>query len=197
MLGSASPRRRDILRGLGIPIRLLPADIVETPLRAEAPDDYLVRIVADKLAAVVARLKAGPAEPFAAVLVADTIVVVDEQILGKPTDPADAERLLARIVGRAHVVKTRYAVACAAGDGEARIQRTVETEVRMRAAAPEEVRRYARSGEGLDKAGAYAAQGLGTFLIERITGSYSNVVGLPACELIVDLRDLGLLHEFP
>jgi septum formation protein len=94
-------------------------------------------------------------------------------------------------------VFTRYAVASADAPETRRVCRTVESKVTMRAASREELRRYAATGEGLDKAGAYAVQGIGSFLVERIDGSYSNVVGLPACELVSDLKSLGLLGEFP
>ncbi|MEO6600052.1 MAG: Maf family protein [Polyangiaceae bacterium] len=193
LLGSASPRRRDIISGLGLPLRIEPADIPEHVLPGEQPLDYVARIVEAKLLAVTSRTTS----PFSVALVADTVVVIDGDILGKPLDVTDAARLLSRIAGRTHTVYTRYALSLPAAPKEIRIARTVATEVSLRAASKEELQRYAASGEGLDKAGAYAAQGLGAFLIERIAGSYSNVVGLPACEVVVDLRDLGLLGPFP
>jgi septum formation protein len=193
LLGSASPRRRDILSGLGLPIRVEPADIPEEVALGEQPLDYVSRIVTEKLNAVAARASA----PFSAILVADTVVVIDGRVLGKPQDTADAARLLRLIVGRTHVVYTRYAISVADAPAVIRAAHTVATEVSLRAASEDEITRYAASGEGLDKAGAYAAQGLGAFLIERIVGSYSNVVGLPACEVVVDLRGLGLLAHFP
>ncbi|MEP7050380.1 MAG: Maf family protein [Pseudomonadota bacterium] len=193
VLGSASPRRKDILRGLGIPIRVEPADIPEHALPGELPLDYIQRIVAEKLAAVAARVSA----PLSGVLVADTVVVIDGAILGKPDGVAGAVRLLERIVGKTHTVYTRYAISLADAPAAMRVAQTVATEVSLRAASVDEIERYAASGEGLDKAGAYAAQGLGAFLIERIVGSYSNVVGLPACEVVLDLRKLGLLQHFP
>jgi len=193
LLGSASPRRRDILSGLGLPLRVAPADIPEHALPGEAALDYVSRIVNEKLQAVAERASGD----FAAVLVADTIVVIDELVLGKPVDTRDAERLLGLIAGRTHTVYTRYALSLASEPARVRAARTVATEVTLRAASPDELARYAASGEGLDKAGAYAAQGLGAFLIERIAGSYSNVVGLPACEVVLDLRALGLIEQFP
>jgi len=193
LLGSASPRRRDILSGLGLPIRIEPADIPEEVALGEQPLDYVSRIVAEKLSAVAKRASGA----FSAILVADTVVVIDGQILGKPRDTADAARLLRLIVGRTHVVYTRYAISLADAPAVIRAAHTVATEVSLRAASADEIARYAESGEGLDKAGAYAAQGLGSFLIERIVGSYSNVVGLPACEVVLDLRSLGLLANFP
>lgn len=189
VLGSGSPRRRELISALGLPFRVLAADIDESRLPEEAPLAYLERIVSDKLGGVRTRLGASP---HAAILVADTSVVVDGDVLGKPLDVADAARLFARIAGRTHSVLTRYAIGLP-GETGARVARTIETQVLVRAADAEEIRAYAESGEGLDKAGAYAAQGLGSFFIERITGSYSNVIGLPACEVLSDLRTLGLL----
>lgn len=194
VLGSASPRRREILSGLGIPLRLLPAHLDEELAPGESPLGYIERIVSDKLAAV-ARLAASSA--CAGALVADTIVVVDGEVLGKPADVADAQRLLGRLVGRSHTVYTRYALARQPALADVAVARTVESKVTMRAASADEVARYAATGEGLDKAGAYAVQGIGAFLVERIEGSYSNVVGLPACEVIVDLLRVGLLERFP
>ena len=130
-------------------------------------------------------------------LVADTIVVVDESILGKPRDVAEARQLLSRIVGRTHVVRTRYAIAVGPDLERTAVARTVESRVTMRAADAGVVARYAATGEGLDKAGAYAGQGIGAFLVERIDGSFSNVVGLPACEVVLDLERLGIVQDYP
>src|SRR3954471_459029 len=178
ILGSASPRRREILTALGLPIFVLPADVDESVQAGEAPTAYLERVVGDKLRRVTERL--GEREG-AAVLVADTSVIVEQDILGKPLDIADAVRLLTRLCGRMHRVLTRYAIGLP--NGALVAARTVATEVWLRAAGTDEIAAYARSGEGLDKAGGYAAQGVGAFLVERINGSYTNVVGLPACEV--------------
>lgn len=191
VLGSGSPRRREIISALGLPFQVLAADINEDVLPGEAPLGYLERIAAEKLAGVRLRL-AGAAH--AAILVADTSVVIDGDVLGKPTDVDDAARLFSRIAGRMHSVYTRYAIGLA-GEQGVKLARTVETHVHVRAAEPSEIRAYAATGEGLDKAGAYAAQGIGSFFIERVVGSYSNVVGLPACEVLADLRALGLVSE--
>ncbi len=192
ILGSASPRRREILTGLGLPIFVLPADVDESVRAGEAPSVYLERIVADKLRRVTERL--GGREG-AAVLVADTSVIVEQDILGKPADIEDAVRLLTRLCGRMHRVLTRYAIGLP--NGALVAARTVATEVWLRAAGADEIAAYARSGEGLDKAGAYAAQGVGAFLVERLNGSYTNVVGLPACEVVLDLKQHGLLGPYP
>jgi len=194
-LGSASPRRQELLSGLGLPLQVHPANVDEAVLPGELPQQYLERIVADKWSAVNRRLLT--LGSFSAVLVADTIVVIENEILGKPIDVVDAERLLGRLTGREHVVYTRFAVGRAGTDAAAVSARTVATRVFLRSATDDELRRYAATGEGLDKAGAYAAQGIGSFLIERVQGSYTNVVGLPLCEVILELRRLDLLAEFP
>jgi septum formation protein len=194
VLGSASPRRRDILAGLGIPIRIAPANVVENELPGEAPLAYLERIVGEKLRGAEPALREGPGS---ALLVADTIVVLGDSVLQKPEDTVDAVRLLTRLAGRTHRVFTRYAVLRAGSALEPVAARTVESSVTLRAASKDELEGYARTGEGLDKAGAYAIQGVGAFLVERIEGSYTNVVGLPACEVVADLLRAGLLERFP
>lgn len=193
VLGSASPRRRELLAGLGLPLRVAPADVDESVQPGEAPEAYLERVVAAKLRAVASRVDGS----WSGLIVADTTVVLDGDILGKPADVAEATELVSRIVGRTHRVLTRYAIARADAPDVARAERSVESQVTMRAASRDEVARYAKTGEGLDKAGAYAAQGIGAFLIERISGSYTNVIGLPVCEVVVDLERVGLLSEFP
>lgn len=192
VLGSASPRRRELLTGLGLPVRVVPAEVDERVRPGDTPSAYLERVVADKLGAVAARVSP---EAAPGILVADTIVVENDEILGKPADVGEAAVLLRRIAGRTHVVMTRYAIATAA----AQILRadTVHSRVTLRAASESELVRYAQTGEGLDKAGAYAAQGIGAFLVERIEGSYTNVIGLPLCEVVLDLQRAGLLGEFP
>lgn len=193
LLGSGSPRRRALLADLGISFRVKAPDVDETQRSDESAATFLERVVRDKLAAVASAGLDGTA----GLLVADTIVVVDGAVLGKPLDVGDALALLRRIAGREHLVWTRYALATESEPRRALVERTVETRVRMRAASDPELARYAGSGEGLDKAGAYAAQGLGAFLIEAVVGSPTNVIGLPTCELVSDLLRVGLLSEFP
>ncbi|NLE87986.1 MAG: septum formation protein Maf [Myxococcales bacterium] len=197
VLGSQSPRRFDILSGLGIPLRVRPADVDETRREGESAVRYVERVTTAKLEAVGRELAVEREGDIGGVLTADTTVVVDGDVLGKPMDVADAVRLLGRIAGRAHQVLTCYAIGTPDAPGRVAALRTVESRVFMRGASLEELERYARTGEGLDKAGAYAVQGIGAFLVERIDGSYTNVVGLPACEVVVDLQRLGLLGAFP
>jgi septum formation protein len=156
----------------------------ERVLEGEGVDAYLARVARAKLDAA----REG-APPERAVLVADTTVVLDGAILGKPGDVAEAGRMIARLAGRVHEVKTRFAIAA----GALLHEETVTTAVTFRALSETQIRAYAESREGLDKAGAYAVQGLGGGIVSRISGSYTNVVGLPACEVVVALAALGLL----
>ncbi len=206
LLASGSPRRREILANLGVPTHVMPVDIDESVAPGEGPDAYLVRIVAAKLEAACALFAKTGAEgapgdtlqgvsaasAAGAVLVADTSVIDDGAILGKPSDPADAERMIARLAGNTHEVWTRFAIGAPEHPARVLHQETVVTRVTFRPLTTEQVRRYVASGEGIDKAGAYAIQGRGAGLVSRIEGSYSNVVGLPACEVAVALERLGL-----
>ena len=194
LLGSASPRRRDIIQGLGLPAVVRPAATDELERPGDTPKTFLERVTLEKLRAAEQRRQG---EPFACVLVADTIVVLDGRILGKPLDVADAERLVGMLVGRTPLVFTRFAFSWEVNGQVRESALTVESQVTMRRATAAEVRNYAATGEGLDKAGAYAVQGLGAFLVQRISGSYTNVVGLPACELVEELGKTGLLPDFP
>ncbi|MDI1482191.1 Maf family protein [Polyangium sp. y55x31] len=192
LLGSASPRRREILGTLGLPLRVVSLDIDERLRPGEGPGPYLERIVADKLAAATPH-----AVGVGAVLVADTSVILGETALGKPADDAEARAMLTSLAGREHEVWTRFAIASGADPTRPIHAETVRTRVFFRALDADEIKAYAATGEGLDKAGAYAIQGIGSFAVARIEGSYSNVVGLPACEVIAALRGAGLLGRFP
>jgi septum formation protein len=194
-LGSSSPRRRELLGLLHLPVLLIRAEVDEGSRPDEPPHAYQERVVASKLAAARTTLAANAALRCAAVLVADTIVLLDDDVLGKPADEAEARMMLARLSGREHEVRTRFAIAHGAAATEH--AETVSTRVRFRELTSSEVSRYAATGEGLDKAGAYAIQGTGSFAVASIAGSYANVVGLPVCEVVVALRQLGLLGDFP
>jgi septum formation protein len=194
LLGSASPRRREIVATLGIPLRVRAPTIDETPLAGEAPLDYLARIAGAKLAAAACLPEAAGA---GGVLVADTTVLVDDRILGKPSDAAEARAMLRALAGRAHQVSTCFALSGPADPARPLHVETVTSRVVFRPLDEDEIAGYAATGEGLDKAGAYAIQGIGAFAVARIEGSYSNVVGLPACEVVAALRATGLLARFP
>ena len=190
ILGSASPRRREILGQLRVPFELCVASADETVLAGESAASYLPRVVLAKLAAVRAAASRELAGRAFAVLVADTSVVVGERILGKPEDPAEATAMLRLLEGRTHQVHTRFALARPDDESAPWHAETVITDVTFRALGETEIAAYAASGEGADKAGGYAVQGLGAGLVARIDGSYSAVVGLPAAEVIAALGGL-------
>jgi septum formation protein len=185
-LASASPRREALLRQLGVPFRAQPAAITEERLANELPADY-VRRTARAKAAVVWASPAVQAEPRP-VLAADTAVVVDDKVFGKPADSAQALEMLEALSGRSHVVLTAVTLQL---DGAA-ADLLSRSEVRFRATTHDERLAYCATGEPLDKAGAYAIQGRGALFVERLDGSYSGVVGLPLFETATLLGRFGL-----
>jgi septum formation protein len=190
ILGSASPRRRALLAQIGVvPDAVIPADIDETPRRGELPRAYARRMAAEKCAAVAAGAPSAQggraATPF--ILAADTVVGVGRRILGKPADAAEAVEFLLLLSGRRHRVTT--AVCLRQGDRTS--ERTVETRVRVKRLADDEISAYLRSGEGQGKAGGYAIQGLFAAFVPEIVGSYTNVVGLPLAETAAMLAGMG------
>ncbi len=184
ILASASPRRQELLRKGGVSFRVCPSLVSEEPLPAESPREQALRLARDK-ALEVARRHRG-----FWVLGADTVVEVDGVALGKPEDPAEAARMLRLLSGRTHRVMTAFALVD--GEGEVRVHRCCESRVTFRPLKEEEIAVYVASGEPLDKAGGYAVQGLGAALVERVEGSYTNVVGLPVEEVLGVLRELGI-----
>jgi septum formation protein len=222
LLASASPRRREILGTLGLEFEVAAVDADERLLEGEEPGAYLERVVSEKLR-LAAPLAASRGR--GAVLVADTSVVLGGVVLGKPVDAADNRAMLRALSGRSHEVMTRFAIAVVGGapvvpvvataggagasegaggaeraggpEGRTAVARTVTTSVTFRALTGDEIERYVASGEGRDKAGGYAIQGLGAFAVEGIAGSYSNVVGLPACEVVQALLEAGVIDVFP
>jgi len=187
VLASASPRRRDLLTRAGVRFEVRPADIPEVRIAGESPSAFALRLARAKALAVASRLEGSPSQP---VLGADTIVVVDQDVLGKPRNRDHAEELLGRLVGREHRVLTAVAVVA----GGRVFDALVESMVRMRSATPEEIREYVAGGEPLDKAGAYALQGEGRRFVEQVTGSETNVIGLPIEETLALLREAGFLE---
>lgn len=187
ILASASPRRRELLARAGVAFEVCPADVCEEARPGEPPMTCARRLARAKALAIAGRVGRSPRR---LVLGADTIVVLDGEVLGKPRDPDHAVELLTRLTGRRHLVIT--AVALAFSDTLEVQDAAVESEVVMRAADEREVREYVATGESLDKAGAYAAQGEGRRFIERILGSESNVIGLPLAESLALLRVAGL-----
>ncbi len=187
VLASASPRRRELLERAGLRFEVIPADIVEAAHAGEPPRALVERLAAEKASAVRDRL---PERPRRWVLGSDTIVVLGEEILGKPRDADEAVAMLRRLTGNTHVVWTGVAV-CATGSGVPALC-SVESRVTLRPASEVELCAYVRTGEPLDKAGAYALQGAGRRFVSRVEGSESNVIGLPLEETLALLARAGL-----
>lgn len=188
LLASSSPRRAALLQQIGVPHqRLAPPDIDERPASGEAPEDYVRRMAEEKARAGATALKDARHGP---ILGADTAVVWQGRILGKPRDPADARRMLAGLSGDEHQVLS--AVSLLLPDW----QRTLlsATRVRFRPLTEQEIDRYVETGEPMDKAGGYGIQGFGGLLVEHLSGSYSGVVGLPLNELHQLLAAAGVSY---
>jgi len=189
ILASASPRRRQLLENLGLTFWVESADIEERPLAHETPQQFVLRAATEKAQAVSRR------DLDAWVLGADTVVLLDNRILGKPVDAGDAQQLLIRLAGRWHEVLTGFCLC--RKDIPHQTARVVTTAVKFVDFDETVAAAYVQTGEPLDKAGAYGIQGKGGFLVERINGSYSNVVGLPLAEVIGTLLHLGIIIPGP
>lgn len=187
ILASASPRRRQLLDLVGIRHEVQPTDTDESLVAGELPEQYAERL---------ARTKAGSvaeANRDAVVIGADTIVVIDERVLGKPQDVGDAEQMIRTLSGRSHTVMTAVAVC-----HEGRIASGVEiVDVTFLPLGDDEIRRYVATGEPMDKAGAYGIQGYGATIVRRIDGDYFAVMGLSLVKLVSLLRELGIGYDFP
>jgi septum formation protein len=185
ILASASPRRAELLRAAGFGFDTMPADVDESVHAGESAEQYTRRVADAKACTVLARSHGRP------VLAADTVVVVDQQILGKPVDADDARRMLRMLSGRRHEVLTAVSVSLGEEDDTCPSASGLErTTVEFAALSDEEIDWYVASGEPMDKAGAYAIQGLASRFVLRIEGSYSNVVGLPVA-LVYKLLNAG------
>ncbi len=180
VLASQSPRRRELLEQLGIALEVRPAHVAETVLPGEAARDYVVRVAREKARAV----------PGDVVLAADTAVVLEGEVLGKPDDAADARRMLRALSGTEHAVLTAVCVRRPAIRIE--LEAVASTRVRFARLSPAEIEWYVATREPLDKAGAYAIQGAGGAFVLGVEGSVSNVVGLPLAETAELLRRAGL-----
>ena len=186
VLASQSPRRRELLTLIGIPHEVRPADLDESLLPGERPPEHAERLAREKAAAISA------AHQAAVVIAADTIVVLDGEILGKPRDPEEAERTLRRLAGRTHTVHTAVAVAW-----NSRLESGVESvEVTFRPLTDERIAAYVATGEPMDKAGAYGIQGYGAVIVERVHGDYFAVMGLALGRLVGLLERVGLKYGF-
>lgn len=184
ILASASPRRSQLLASIGLDFEVIPSHVPEVRNEGEAPEEYVARLSRDKAGAIARE------HPAQWVIAADTTVHLDDTLLEKPVDANDAKRMLATIAGRTHIVYT--GVTLQNVEHEYRDTRVAETEVRMLPLSESEIEWYVASGEPLDKAGAYAAQGIGGVFIDSIHGSFTNVVGLPLATLFQMLRKAGV-----
>ena len=186
ILASQSPRRRELLTLVGIPHEVVPADIDETPFPHEAPAAYTERLAREKA------LTLSVEHPDALTVAADTIVVVDGLILGKPRDPDDARRMLAMLSGRTHTVFTAVAV----GRGSDVVSAVEDVAVTFRPLDARTIDAYIATGEPMDKAGSYGIQGYGATIVERIDGDYFAVMGLAIVRLVGLFERMGWRYEF-
>lgn len=185
ILASASPRRAELLKAAGFEFEVRVTNVDESPRAGESPREYVLRVARDKASAAQCPDEAGR-DDRRVILAADTTVVVDGEILGKPIDDDDSRRMLSRLSGRAHEVLTGLSIRSGTDERSA----VESTAVWFKPLTDQEIAWYVASGEGRDKAGAYAIQGLGSRFIPRIDGSYSNVVGLPVAtvqQLLIEL----------
>lgn len=186
VLASASPRRRELLKLIGIAHSVVPSDFDETMQPGEEPKGHALRLAVEKARAV------ARAHPDAVVIGADTVVVLDGKVLGKPPTHAVAREMLQQLNGRTHTVITAVAVAY----GGALSRGAEQVAVTFRRLAEDEMDAYVATGEGMDKAGAYGIQGFGATIVERIEGDFFAVMGLPLVRLVGLLRDMGLRYRF-
>ncbi len=183
ILASGSPRRRDFLAELGLHFQVKTAAVDEAVLAGEGPEVFVRRLACEKAWAVANQ------HPSHIVLGADTVVVRDKHLLGKPCSRSQAEEILASLSGRWHEVWTGFALCC----HEPRLEKVgaVVTRVRFADLPAEVIRAYVATGDGDDKAGAYGVQSGGAFMVEEIAGSYTNVIGLPVAEVVAALLEVG------
>jgi septum formation protein len=189
VLASSSPRRKELLESVGIDFEIIAPSCDESLLEKETPENYVIRIATDKSLSVSKKLQGD-----CLVIGADTAVVVDNKVLGKPSNVTEAKEMLRKISGRAHHVLTAFSITKPVD--EVLHNHVVGTEVVVKTLEPEEIEGYIKTTEPMDKAGAYGIQGIGAFMIKEIRGSYTNVVGLPLVEIIDVLKKLGALELF-
>jgi septum formation protein len=186
ILASRSPRRKALLEALRLDIKAVPSGVVESFREGESPKDHVLRLATEKAEWVAKRF------PERWVIGADTTVVIEGRALGKPGDASEATAMLSLLSGRDHWVLTGYTIT--RKKGSTLVSRVVETRVKVKDLSAEEITWYIRTGEPFDKAGAYAIQGVGCFMVVGIEGSYTNVVGLPVCQVLESLRALGAVE---
>ncbi len=185
ILASSSPRRQEYFLGLGLEYRVHAADIDETPFPEEKTHDFVRRMAVEKARPVM------DLYPDAWIVAADTVVSLAEAILGKPKDSVGAVSMLMQLSGKEHLVQTGICLACRQ-EGVVAVQ-SVSTRVAFSSFSKKVAQAYVATGEPMDKAGSYGIQGKGAFLVREIMGSYSNVVGLPLCELLIMLEEYGVI----
>lgn len=181
VLASSSPRRAQLLSSLGIDFTVEPSQVIERPHPDERPEEYIIRLARAKAAEVAFR------HPGSIVIGADTEVIVEDRVMGKPLDADDAKRMLALLSGRRHAVATGIAIR----RGDAEVFGSEKTLVKFVKMAPAQIDWYVKTGEPFDKAGAYGIQGAGGLFIEEISGNYHNVVGLPLVLLNRLMEEVG------
>lgn len=189
VLASTSPRRIELMKQVNIPVHVVSPECEEKSRRGESPRGMVARLAKEKANSVLTSVLWEHGS--ALIISADTVVVAPDgkSVLGKPRDAEDAARMLGKLVGKTHTVLTAYCIVSAAREMKPKFITRVETSrVKMRKVSRTDIGRYIQTGEPMDKAGAYAAQGLGMSLIENIHGSYTNVVGLPMAQLLTDLE---------
>ena len=187
ILASKSPRREFLLKQAGIKFSVIPSEIDESSIQISSPEQYAKQLALEKAKYIADR------NPKAWVIGADTIVVIDGEVLGKPISDEDARRMLRKLSGHTHQVITGYCILC---QSLSRLNNeAVTTDVTFKHLTEDEIDWYIRSGEPFDKAGAYAIQGMGAFIVKSINGSYTNVVGLPVCEVVELLSIEGILKQ--
>lgn len=187
ILASASPRRRELLQQAGVTFTVVSSNTPEIIQAGETAEGYAQRVASEKAVDVARR------HPGAWVLGADTIVEIKGEILGKPQDETEGRRMLRLLSSRTHRVMTAFTLV--GGEGQVCASQVITSEVTFKPLSDTQIDEYLATGEPFDKAGAYAVQGLGAALVERVEGSYANVVGLPVDEVLAALRAAGLLHR--
>lgn len=210
VLASASPRRLELLEKVGFSVKAMPATIDESQHIDEMPDTFVKRIARAKVLSVVdriqqtlytdpeqARIQRGLRRdvPLRWVLGADTVVVIDNEVVGKPSDHNHAVEILTRLQGREHYVLTGFCLFDMQKSKEG--LQAVQTNVRMKEMTVKEIERYLTVGESMDKAGAYAIQGVGMYLVDSLVGSYTNVVGLPICQVVEMMDEMNARDILP
>ena len=214
ILASASPRRKELLERLGFTVKVIPSSIDESRMEGESPENYVKRLARSKCLTVVNRLQttlyptSSPETPPQRttaiggrhseprwVIGADTCVVLGDTIMGKPKDTSEAASMLTQLSGKRHRVISGFCIHDLKKDKEG--VQAVSTEVLFKTLTAPEIEKYITVGESMDKAGSYAVQGVGAYLVDSVVGSYTNVVGLPLCQMVEMMEEMGAHDVLP